>query len=379
MVPSIKAMVQTLIATPSVSSTVPQFDLSNKPVVDELATWLESVGFGVQLQPVSADERKVNIIATLGQGRDGLLLSGHTDTVPCDEALWQSNPFDLTETDERWYGLGVCDMKSFLALCVHAASQVDVKQLKRPLTILGTADEESSMNGARILDHGQLGAPRFAVIGEPTNLAPVTRHKSIAMLGLRLTGSSGHSSDPSLGNSALNVMGDVINTIKDVADGLQNFSDNRFAVSFPTLNMGCIHGGDNPNRICDHVNLEFDLRLLPGMHENDVLDRLRDRLTEQLAPTGISAELDHLHPPVGAFESGNEEFADACEALAEKHQLAVSFGTEAPFLSQLGINTVVMGPGSINQAHQPNEFLDVDQITPTVDILRALIQKYCVD
>ena len=378
-VPKLPEMVQKIVATPSVSSTVPQFDQSNRPMVDLLASWLEPLGFDVQISSIEGYPGKVNLIATLGSGRDGLLLSGHTDTVPFDADLWQSDPFKVKQDGDRWYGLGVCDMKSFFAMCIAAVAEIDPRQLKHPVVILGTADEESCMSGARALDLDMLHHPKFALIGEPTGLVPINKHKSIAMLGLRIRGSSGHSSNPALGKNALDATGPVIAALCAFRDEMAaNYEDLSFEVKKPTLNLGCIHGGDNPNRICDHVDLSFDLRLLPGMNELAIIESLTDRVKPILEERGLDMHLAPLHPTIPAFANDEPTLKQACEEASGRSAETVAFATEAPFFSALGIETIVMGAGSIDQAHQPNEYLDVAQIEPSIAIIRALIRKYCI-
>jgi len=143
-------MLSGLIAAPSMSSVSPEFDTSNREVIDLLADWLERLGFAVEVLPLPTQPHKANLIATLGKGPGGLVLAGHTDTVPYDEGRWSHNPFRLTEKDNRLYGLGTSDMKGFFALAIEAARQFQAEQLQQPLIILATADEESSMEGAKI-------------------------------------------------------------------------------------------------------------------------------------------------------------------------------------------------------------------------------------
>ena len=157
-------------------------------------------------------------------------------------------------------------MKSFLALALEASRELAGRRPERTLILLATADEETSMAGARALVEPELPRARHAIIGEPTGLRPVRMHKGILMESIRLQGHSGHSSDPSLGNSALEAMHTVIGTLLSWRNELQkNFRDPLFAVPVPTLNLGHIHGGDNPNRICAECELHIDLRPLPGM------------------------------------------------------------------------------------------------------------------
>src|SRR5690606_22508367 len=145
---------------------------------------------------------------TLGQGEGGLVLAGHSDTVPYDADLWQSDPFVLTEKDGKLYGLGATDMKGFFPVIMAAVQPYLDRQFKHPLIVLATADEESSMSGARALDKHGLGglSPRYAVIGAPTNLTPIRAHKGIMLEAIRVRGHSGHSSNPALGKNALEAM-----------------------------------------------------------------------------------------------------------------------------------------------------------------------------
>ena len=146
-IPAFREQLTRLIALPSVSSTDPAIDMSNRPVVDQLASWLSDTGFSVEILDVSENPAKANLIAVAGKGEGGLVLSGHTDTVPFDTFGWQSDPFKLTEVDHRLYGLGVSDMKCFFPIVLDVIREIDLKTLKRPLYILATCDEESTMSG----------------------------------------------------------------------------------------------------------------------------------------------------------------------------------------------------------------------------------------
>lgn len=378
-VPTLKEMTEQLIATPSVSSTLTQFDQSNLDVVHSLANWLEPLGFQVDIHPLPDRPGKANLIATRGQGKDGLVLSGHTDTVPFDAHLWQNDPFTLTEKDDRWYGLGTCDMKSFFALAIAALEPLANKPFEHPLILLATADEESSMSGARALQAAELSNARFAMIGEPTALMPVNRHKGIMMLAVTLEGHSGHSSNPALGKNALEGAGVLIGELMTIRDELRaKYRHPAFEVAFPTLNLGCINGGDNPNRICDHVTLEFDVRVLPGMNNEQIRDEISRRLVPKFEAAGMGCRVELLYPPVPPFEGAGEDMLSALRKLSGQEATAVAFATEAPFLSQLGMETIVMGPGSIDQAHQPNEYIELNQLEPTIGIIRRLIRNYCL-
>lgn len=377
--PTLVQTLSQLIGTPSVSSTLRALDTSNHAVCALLANWLEPLGFACELLPIDGSPGKYNLIATRGHGDGGLVLSGHTDTVPYDDSGWDSDPFKLRDAHDRWHGLGTCDMKGFFPLAIEAAKAFVDQDLKQPLIILATADEESSMDGARALAEAGRPKARYAVIGEPTGLKPVRMHKGIMMERLVFEGQSGHSSDPSLGRNAMEGMHEALGELLALRSGWQaKYSNPNFKVQLPTMNLGCIHGGDNPNRICARCELHFDLRPLPGMD----MKALRQEILDTLQPVAKSRELSLTFEPlfdgVPPFETPAEaELVRACEKLTGHTAEAVAFATEAPWLQKLGMETLVMGPGYIDQAHQPDEFLELSQLDPAVKILKGLITRFC--
>ncbi len=380
--PGIIEQIRALIARPSVSSADPGLDQGNLPVIHLLAEWLENLGFAVTLHDVAPG--KANLLASLGGGQagEGLVLSGHTDTVPYDEGKWSFDPFGGFERDGRIYGLGACDMKSFFAVAMEAARGFDPKSLRRPLTLLATADEESSMAGAKYLLKRGLKPGRFAVIGEPTGLKPIRMHKGVMMESIRVHGRAGHSSDPSLGASAIEGMHRVMGELLAWRAQLQSrYRNPLFKVDAPTLNLGSIHGGDNPNRICAHCEMHIDIRPLPGMSLVELRQAMVERLTETLAAYPmLRLETRPLFEGLPPFETpADSVMVRACEELSGLEAGAVAFGTEAPYLSQLGMETVVLGPGFIEQAHQPDEYLSLAQIPPMVEVLKGLIRRFCVE
>jgi len=369
-----------LVGTPSVSSTDPHWDQGNRPVIDLLASWLEDLGFSTQIQNVSADGAKANLIATLGSGPGGLVLAGHTDTVPFDEGRWQSDPLQLSERDQRLYGLGSTDMKGFFPLAIAAATAFDARALKQPLILLATADEESSMNGARALVSAGRPKARAAIIGEPTSLVPVRMHKGIMMEAVRVTGRAGHSSNPALGNSALDGMHSVMSDLMSYRQQLrERYSNDLFTVAWPTMNLGCIHGGDSPNRICGKAELHFDLRMTPGGDNATLREEIAQRMAAIAQQHALQIELHSLVKSIAPFEqSADSELVHLAERLTGHTAEAVAFATEAPFMQELGMETIVMGPGSIDRAHQPDEYLELDQIQPCIALLQQCIRHYCL-
>ncbi len=386
--PKLLEMIEQLIALPSVSSTQAEIDTSNQPVINCLANWLNDLGFQTEIVANSdspnSNNPKVNLIASIGKGDDGLVLSGHTDTVNFDQTGWNTDPYKATQIDEKIFGLGTADMKSFLAIAIEAAKEFTNEDLKQRLTIIATADEESTMQGAKTLAQtletkGQkLG--KYCIIGEPTDLTPIHQHKGVMMEATKIHGQAGHSSDPSLGNNALEGMRVVLNELEQFKQELANkYINHDFVVPIPTLNLGHIHGGDNPNRICGDCELHIDLRPLPGMQIDTLREELYERVTKITEPLGLRVEFEALFDGVPAFETDeNSKIIQLTKQLSNKKPTTVAFGTEGPYFNAMGMETVVLGPGSIDQAHQQNEFLSLDSIKPTIDLLQNVIHEVCV-
>ncbi len=378
--PDLMACLKQLIATPSVSSVQPEYDQTNIYVIDLLANWLTDLGFTIEIMPLPKQPHKANLIATLGKGPGGLVLSGHTDTVPFDADRWQSDPFELTERDNKLFGLGSADMKSFMGLAIEAAKQFNARQFKSPLILLATADEESSMEGATSLVQADKPKAKYAVIGEPTGLKPIRAHKGIIMESIKVMGRAGHSSNPALGNSALEGMHKVISAILAWRQQIQQKNRNpEFAVPYPTLNLGHIHGGDNPNRICGECELHIDLRPLPGMSTDILRGEMDAAIANALHDSGLTFKREPLiNGTEPMFTDAQAEIVRTAEELTGYKAESVAYCTEGPYLNDLGMQTIIMGPGHIDQAHQPDEFLPMEQIQPGVDLIKSMIQRFCV-
>jgi acetylornithine deacetylase len=376
--PNTLAMLRTLVGEPSTSSIAASRDQSNLPVINHLANWLESLKFAVNVLPLPNKGGKANLIATLGSGEGGLVLSGHTDTVPCDEKHWDTDPYTLTEIDSVVHGLGSCDMKGFFPIALEAASLFRSKKLNKPLTILATSDEESSMAGARQLLRDGRPKADFAIIGEPTGLQPIIAHKGVLALSIVIEGLGGHASNPNLGCNALDTMHVVIADLLIYRQELASMYTNpTFEINIPTLNLGCLHAGDSPNRICETAELQIDVRLMPGMEIEELATTIQHRLVETIASHGTRLSITRINEVPAYQTSGDGDLARTLASLCGRPPGTVAFGTEAPFLQSLGMETVVFGPGSINQAHQPNEYLDLNQLSPARETLEKVIRHYC--
>ncbi|GGZ14207.1 acetylornithine deacetylase [Shewanella fodinae] len=379
--PELKRSFSALIASPSISAIEAAQDQSNKGVLDLLSNWFTELGFQCQQQAVANSRNKYNLLASLGSGSGGLLLAGHTDTVPFDEGRWHQDPFTLTEKEGRWYGLGTCDMKGFFALILEALKDMPLQQFKRPLYILASADEETTMSGAKTFAANAAIRPEYAIIGEPTSLRPVYMHKGHLAQGIRITGRSGHSSDPSKGLNAIDIMYQVIGQLLKLKQHLaDNYRENAFSVPYPTMNFGHIHGGDAANRICGCCDLHLDIRPLPGIAIADLQLMTQQYLLPISEKYPGAVSISTLYPGAEPFaDTADSAWSQLVAKLSGNAPEVVNYATEAPYIRSLGCHTLVLGPGSIDQAHQPDEFLDLAQVKPTISLLKQLIYHACIE
>lgn len=374
--PSFLEVYEGLISTSSISSTDARWDEGNEQVIAKLADWLSALGFSIQIEQVAPN--KQNLIAKLGSGEGGLLLAGHSDTVPFDEGRWNYNPHALTQANNRFYGLGTADMKGFFAFIYEAVKNVDWSKQTKPLYVLATCDEETTMLGARHFTENAPFKPDYCIIGEPTSLVPIRAHKGHVANAIRVTGKSGHSSNPALGVNAIEIMHEVLFALMQLRDRLiKEYHHPGFEIPTPTLNLGHIHGGDSPNRICGCCELHYDVRPLPGISLDGLDNLMRDALREVQQKWPGRIELVPLHDPIPGYECAHDHpFIHGISEICAQEAQTVNYCTEAPFLQQI-CPTLVLGPGSIDQAHQPDEFLAFEFIDPTVRVLSRAMQKYC--
>lgn len=377
--PSPRAMLAELVALPSASSFEPELDEGNRAVIDRLAGWAVELGATVRLDELPGPAPRANLVATFGGGDGGLVLAGHTDTVAAEAGAWSRDPLRLAEEDDRLYGLGTCDMKGFFAAALCAAARVAPSGLRAPLHLVATADEECAMEGIRALVAGGLPPARWAVVGEPTGLVPVRAHKGVLMERIVLHGRAAHSSDPAGGVSAVEGMARVLDALLGWRDELQrDHRDEAFAVPVPTLNPGVLRGGDRPNRVCARCELQFDLRSLPGMDQEALRVELCARVARAVAGTGLRFELRSLYPGTAALATPPEAaLVRAAEELSGRPATTAPYGTEAPWFAAAGMETIVLGPGDIAQAHRADEFLAADALDAAAMLYADLIERLC--
>ncbi|MEM7051806.1 MAG: acetylornithine deacetylase [Acidobacteriota bacterium] len=360
---------------------------SNLALVEFLADYLDRPGVRITRHP-SPDGAKANLIVALGPASgpdgDGLVLSGHMDVVPALEDGWRQDPFELALGDERLVGRGAADMKGFLALASNLAASLDPNRLSAPLVLIFTYDEEVGTLGAKHLVESwaatpQEPLPRAAIIGEPTSLDVVGLHKGHLKARITLAGRSAHSGYPHLGINAIEAGGRVIDSLATLRQQLEAETppgSNHFPeVPFVALNVGTVNGGSAINVVPDQCIVELGVRILPGMTSHEIQQRIQQAIS---GAAGVDHELEVLSdsPPLAlAAEAPVAAFLQ--QATGRQKLRSVSFATDAGWLQKLGMDCVIFGPGSIEVAHRPNEFMPRDELAQARVLLSRTVEHFC--
>lgn len=366
------AVLSKLVSFDTQSSDIASFDKSNKNLIDFAADWLRQLKFEVTV--IKLVNGKYNLLASFNGRKGGLLLSGHTDTVPCDADLWSSDPFVLTKKDNCLYGLGSCDMKGFVALALCFAKNAVKSGYAYPLQIVLTADEETSMLGAQSFIKAPGVKPELIIIGEPSSLKCISAHKGYMARKVVFKGKSCHSSDPEQGINAIKIAGAFINELNLLEQELKQYKDGRFLVPYPTLNPGAIKGGDSVNRVCPEVVLLFDLRPTPKFDAFEADQRIKDisRKLNEVFNGAITIEVPY--PDIDVFDNDNRKVADLFNEVLGEKSIGVNYCTEASLMKKVA-PTVVFGPGDIANAHQVDEHIDIEQIHRSYEVLEKIYAK----
>ena len=360
---------------------------SNLPIADFVCEYLDRPGVSVRRNP-SPDGTKVNVVAVAGPepagDGAGLILSGHLDTVPADEEGWESDPFRLTEAGETWVARGACDMKASIALAMNIVAGIDTKRLTSPLAALFTYDEELGTLGAkRFVETWPPGQPlpRNVLVGEPTSLRAVRMHKAHLTMRITARGRSAHTGSPHLGINAIESAGRTIQALTRLAGVIKqrHCDTSRFfsTVPYPVLTIARISGGDAVNVIPDRCVMDIGIRLLPGMNVRDSIELVRDTVTKSDPHGSLEVEVVNNSPPM-LCDDHAEVHTALCELLGQRQSYGVSFASDAGPLQELGCESVLFGPGSIDVAHKPNEHVPIDEFTRARPVLERLVEHFCL-
>lgn len=365
--------------------------LSNLELIDFVADYL--AGHGIESQRLFDDSgKKANLFATLGPKIDGgIVLSGHTDVVPVDDQDWSTDPFTVVERDGRLYGRGTADMKSFSAIALALVPEFLSRGLETPIHLALSYDEEVGCLGApqivallETLDF----KPAAVIVGEPTEMKIVDRHKGIYRLTTTVTGLEAHSAYTDRGVSAIMVAGRMIEFLDRTARKLRNASDpeSGFDPPFHTIQIGLINGGTANNILPRHCTFQWEVRVMPHADVDSlILQPLQKFVDDELLPemravsTQTGVETD-IVVGVGGLSPDHGSAAESLvRALTGDNQPAgaVSFGTEAGLFQRAGTPTVVCGPGNILQAHKPDEYIEIEQVDACIGFMHRLMDRVC--
>ncbi len=376
-----KLLLCQLIAFPTVSTD------SNIALIEFLADRLQAVGARVDILPDATGE-KANLFATLGPEVDGgIMLCGHSDVVPVTDQDWTTDPFAMIERDGKLFGRGSCDMKGFIAAAVAMAPVYAERVRDRPIHFAFTHDEETGCLGALGLAQvlqAQGIRPGVAIIGEPTSMRVIEGHKGCFEYSTHFTGLEGHGSAPDLGVNAVEFAVRYVGRLLDLKEQLKARAPakGRFDPPWTTINTGALVGGIAHNVIPGKARIDWEMRPVQGGDADFVKAEMRHFCAHTLLPamrevcasadivTEVMGEIDGLIPA-----EENEARDILMELTGANGADLVAFGTEAGIFQKLGMSAVVCGPGSIEQAHKPDEYLSVDQLSQCLTMLEGLSDK----
>ncbi len=369
-----------LVAIDSVSSR------SNAEMIAYLKT--RCAARGLKLNSYShTDENgveKINLVAqtpvresTAEASATELALVGHTDTVPYDPN-W-NEALRLTERDGRLFGRGSCDTKAFIAAALTAIESVDLAQLKKPLALVFTADEEIGCLGAKRLAKAKPLTARYAIVGEPTSLQPMRAGKGYCLAEVTVRGREAHSAYPQIGASAIFRAARLIDRIEEIGKQLQGDQREAFDPPYTTLNVGIIQGGSAKNVVPGECRFTLEWRTIPGQQTDFVLNSVRQEV-EHLRSTDpdFACEIDAARADDSFETPDSSELVQFLEQASQKSSGTVAFGTEAPSMIALGAEAVVFGPGNIREAHRTGEFVPIAELERCAEILRRAIEHFCL-
>lgn len=355
---------------------------SNMPLIDWVAAYLESHGVA-STKVTDADGGKANLVATIGEQVDGgIVLSGHTDVVPVDGQDWQTAPFTLTRKGEQLFGRGSSDMKGFIACALAAVPDLVAAKLTRPVHLAFSYDEEVGCFGVHgIVDlfEAEGFKPAICLVGEPTMMHVVNAHKGAATFITRLKGKEVHSSLTHKGVNTVIYGAELVGFIAKLAEERKQQVDPNFDPPYTTVHVGMMHGGTAVNIVPQDCEIVWEFRAVEGDDGVDIKQRVQEFIDTDLLPRmrAVAPEADIVTEPiaevVGLFPEKDGPAETLIKLLAQRNDTeTVSYGTEGGVFQVAGISTVVCGPGDIAVAHQPNEFVDVDQISQCMDLMDRL-------
>lgn len=369
-----------LVSMPTVSRS------SNADLIDYASEVLLAAGF--EILHVEAGAGRRNLFASAGpRDRDGVVLSGHTDVVPVEGQTWASDPYTLVERDGLLYGRGAADMKGFVACVLHAARSMDPRDLKWPLHIALSCDEEIGCVGVRpLLDYlrDRKFTAALCIVGEPTSMRVATSHKGKLAARATCIGREAHSALAPQGLNAVHLASELVLALRDLQSELRSLTtlEDLFDLPYSTVHVGLITGGVALNIVPARCTVDFEIRNLPTMTTSALLDRIENAARQIVArcsdpDANIVIEVVNAYP---GLHTPRDDISETVSLLGGNDRVGLSFGAEAGlFRETLGCPTIVCGPGSMDQGHKPDEFIALDQLRRCDIMLQRLLQRMSID
>ncbi|MDB6177651.1 acetylornithine deacetylase [Paracoccus sp. Z330] len=378
---NLREILADLVAIPSLPGT------RNDKIADAICNHLDLPG--VTLHRIPTPEGRWNILASIGPtDQAGVMLSGHSDVVSAEGQSWSTDPFRLTQVEDRLIGRGTSDMKGFLAVMLTLLPEFLQMPLRRPVHLAFSCDEEIGCQGVPYLIErlpDLIALPQYCIVGEPSGLRPVRSHKGKQSIEVKLTGKPGHSSDPAAGLNALYPAAKLALEIQDIATSLtvEGPFDPAFAPDCSTLQVGLLEGGVAVNIIPEHASMLIEARMIPAQSPHEVINRVLEVLrhiqqSASVADVPLQSKYRVLASYPALSSNDNAELATKLGKLGGYPVVpAVSYGTEAGLFAKAGITSVVCGPGDIARAHRADEFIHEHELTACAEMLRRFVVQSC--
>ena len=380
MMPNTFEILDQLIGFDTVSSK------SNLDMIEFVEAFLLELGFRV-CRIKGATPNKAGLFAEIGSGNGGIMLSGHTDVVPVEGQRWTLDPFRMTESEGRVFGRGTTDMKGYLACMLSAAERASSQKLNEPLKLVFSYDEEIGCVGIQQMAtelEPLLGRPRLCVVGEPTDMEVAIGHKGKAALKAVCLGQSGHSALAPKFVNALHLASDFVSELRSVQDTLrtQGAQDNAYDIPYSTVHVGKLSGGTALNIVPDRAELVFEFRHLAEDSPQKIMtlieeaaERVSAHYRRDFAGAAVVLESNNTYPGLSVAED-SDAVALARRFACSEQTTKVAFGTEAGVFADLGIPTIVCGPGSMEaQGHKPDEFITLEQLAACEGMMDRMLEE----
>lgn len=345
-------------------------DEENNKMINWIEKFCLDMGFKTKLMKNENDNNLCLVASSGNCKKNGLIFSGHTDTVPAGDG-WKTNPFELTQINDVFYGLGSADMKGGIASMLVAISEIDLSNLNKGLELIFTYDEEKTFEGIKNVVENHLVSADCILIGEPTSLKPVIATKGALVFKINFIGKNAHGGNPEVGINAIEMASNFVMELKKYSENLKNDNDYIFDSSSATINIAKINGGDAINKVPSSCLLEFEFRIINNKQNN----KIHKDIISLIKQNNFKADIE-MSFSLPIVKCQDKNFITVIEGITKNKVIGVNYATEASFFPNQN-NFVILGPGSIKSAHKANESIAKSSLDKAVNLYKELINKFC--